>query len=110
MESVPRHNSWFDQLAEASSPEDVVRVAQDFIATWTPAEIATLPRALRPGSMKFPEEVVDYAFTLVRADVDSGSRNELVTRMAAFFAEASWRVAAAMSAHESEEAHNDGAY
>ena len=110
MESVPQHHAWFDQLAATTSPEDVANVARDFIATWTPGEIAALPRALQPGSMKFPEEVVDYAFTLVRAHVDGGSPNDALTRMATFFSEASWRVAAAMSAREAEEAHNDRVY
>lgn len=110
MESVPKSNSWSDQLASTTTAEDVARVAQDFIATWTPEELATLPSALQPPKMKFPEQVVDYAFTLVRAHVDGQSANDALTRMATFFAEASWRVAAAMSAREAEEAHNDGVY
>lgn len=110
MEPVPRHHGWFDQLAATTTPEEVARIARDFLATWTPAEIGSLPRALQPGSMKFPEEVVDYAFTLVRAHVDGQTANESMQRMATFFAEASWRVAAAMNARETEEAHNDRAY
>jgi hypothetical protein len=110
MEIAPNRSGWFDQLAETTTPEDVARVARDFLATWTPQEIAQLPRSCRPGSLKFPEEVVDYAFTLVRANVDEQSENAAITRMATFFAEASWRVAAAMSSREAEEAHNDRAY
>jgi hypothetical protein len=110
MEIVPKHHGWFDQLAATTTPEEVVHIARDFVATWTPAEIAALPRALRPGSMKYPEEVVDYAFNLVRAHVDGHTANDAITRMATFFAEASWRVAAAMSAREAEDAHNDRVY
>jgi hypothetical protein len=110
METAPKPPAWFDQLAATSTPEDVARVAREFVARWTPEELAQLPRSCRPGNLKFPEEVVDYAFTLVRAHVDGQSANEAITRMATFFAEASWRVAAAMSAREAEEAHNDGTY
>ena len=60
--------------------------------------------------MKFPEEVVDYAFMLVRAHVDGTQPDTLLTRMARFFSEASRCVAAAMSAREAEEANNDRAY
>jgi hypothetical protein len=110
MDTASNRPGWFDQLAATSTPEDVARVARDFVATWTPQELAQLPRSCRPGSLKFPEEVVDYAFTLVRTHVDGQSENAAISRMATFFAEASWRVAAAMSAREAEEAHNDRAY
>jgi len=106
-DAVPKSLVWFDQLASAVTPDEVARIARDFVATWTPQEIADLPRNLRPGSLKFPEEVVDYAFTLVRAHVDGKTDNDSVTRMATFFSEASWRVAAAMSAREAQEADND---
>ena len=98
---APKSLAWFDMLAAAVTPEEVVDVARDFLATWTPEEIAALPRACRPPrSLKFPEEIVDYAFALVKAHLDAGSEGSGVTRMATFFAEASWRVAAAMSTAE----------
>src|SRR5690349_3807175 len=102
---VPKTHLWFDLLAAAGTPEEVVRVARDFLATWTPEEIARLPADCRPPrTLRFAEEVVDYAFSLVKAHVDDASQNEVITRMANFFAEASWRVAAAMSALESANA------
>ena len=108
---VPKSHPWFDQLASAGNPEEVVRVAREYLATWTPEELARLPQSCRPPrNLKFPEEVVDYAFSLVKAHVDDASQNESITAMANFFAEASWRVAAAMSALEAADADNDRAY
>ena len=107
---APRSLAWFDLLAAAATPEEVVNVARDFLATWTPEEIAALPRACRPPrTLKFPEEIVDYAFSLVKAHLDEGSDSNGVTRMATFFAEASWRVAAAMGNAEVS-ADNDAAF
>jgi hypothetical protein len=107
----PRSLTWFDQLAAAGTPDEVVRVARDYLATWAPDEIALLPPACRPPrNLKFPEEVVDYAFLLVKAHVSDSVQGEAMTRMANFFAEASWRVAAAMSAQDSAEADNDLRY
>lgn len=107
----PRPVAWFDLLAAATTPAEVVRVARDYLATWTPQEIAALPRPCRPpGQLKFPEEIVDYAFSLVKAHREGDDDHQGVLRMATFFAEASWRVAAAMSAAEAAEAGNDAAF
>ena len=108
--TVPRSSPWFDLLAGATTPEEVLNVARDYLATWTPEEIAALPRACRPPRrIKFPEEIVDYAFILVKAHLDVGEDSGAVTRMATFFAEASWRVAAAMGGAEVS-ADNDAAF
>jgi hypothetical protein len=108
---LPKAHSWFDHLAAAGTPDEVVRVAREYLATWSPEEIARLPAECRPPrALKFPEEVVDYAFALVKSHVNDGSQDEAMTRMASFFAEASWRVAAAMSALESAGADNDTSY
>ena len=106
----PRPVAWLDLLAAATTPGEVVRVTRDYLATWTPEEIASLPRSCRPpGQIKFPEEIVDYAFGLVKAHCD-GDDHHGVMRMATFFAEASWRVAAAMSAVDGTAAGNDSAF
>jgi len=103
--------AWFDLLAAAATPAEVVRVARDFLATWTPHEIAALPRPCRPPpQIKFPEEIVDYAFALVKAHCDTEVEDDGVVRMATFFSEASWRVAAAMSSAAPEQAENDAAF
>ena len=110
-ETHPRPVAWFDLLAAATTPAEVVRVARDYLATWTPDEIAALPRSCQPpGHLKFPEEIVDYAFGLVKTHCDGVDDHPGVMRMATFFAEASWRVAAAMSAVEAAEARNDAAF
>jgi hypothetical protein len=111
LDPMPKALAWFDLLAGASAPAEVVRIARDYLATWTPDEIAALPRDCRPPrSLKFPEEIVDYAFELVKAHCDADADDDGVTRMATFFAEASWRVAAAMSAMEASEAGNDARF
>jgi hypothetical protein len=108
---APRTAAWFDMLAAATTPDDVVHLARDYLATWTPEEIGALPRACRPPrTIKFPEQIVEYAFALVKAHLDAGADSNGVTRMATFFAEASWRVAAAMSAADGATAGNDEAF
>ena len=42
MDTALKPTAWFDLLAAAVTPDDVVRVARDFVATWTPQEIAGL--------------------------------------------------------------------
>ena len=79
---IPRSQAWFDQLVAAGTAEDVVRVAREYLATWTPSEISALPPDCRPPrNLKFAEEVVDYAFSLVRANVNEQSETMRGKRM-----------------------------
>jgi hypothetical protein len=104
---TPSAVTWPELLALASSPEEVVRISLDFFASLTPAEVASLPpECVPPHRFGSPEEIVDYAFTLVRYRVSADEDNTILFRLANFFSHAARRVAELMSAAPSPDAAN----
>lgn len=90
--------SWQDRLDEASTEADVVMVAKDFIAAFTPAEIARLPQECRPGKFFEANDVTSYAFALVRYTCDEEPETAaLVHKLAHFFSNASTRLSQIMA-------------
>lgn len=85
--------SWEWRLEEACTPEAVVEVTRDFLALWSPEEIARLPEECRPAKLVDANDVTEYAFILVRRSCadDRMSDRELL-RMATFFTRASLRL------------------
>ena len=85
--------TWSDLLATATTPGQVVGVVRDFIATWTPMEVAALPAPCKPPA-KFtqPEDVVLYAFALVEWQLKAPREDAGVFRMVSFFSEATRQV------------------
>ena len=85
--------SWQGRLAAASSVAEVVEIARNFVATFSPADIACLPEVVRPPELVEPQDVSAYAFALVRhyCDDNSGSAR-LAYRLASFFSSASIRL------------------
>ena len=99
--------TWVDFLASASAPEDVLRITKDYLATWDPFELAALPPECKvPAYFVAPEDVVNYAFTLVQAHCGPDAENPVLYPMAKFFSEASRRVAVLMSEAASARAQN----
>ena len=88
--------SWFQQLDRATSPAEVVAVARDYLATWTPSEIGRLPRACRPGRMRVAEDIEEMhscavdAYRTTRASGDELTALQLIT---SFLVRASLRLA-----------------
>jgi hypothetical protein len=88
--------SWFQQLDRATSPAEVVAVARDYLATWTPVEIGRLPRACRPGRMRVAEDIEEMhacavdAYRTTRASGDELTALQLLT---SFLVRASLRLA-----------------
>ena len=90
--------TWRDLLADASAPEQVLRVAKDYLATWHPFELAALPAECKPPEyVVAPEDIVNYAFTLVQYQCGPNAGNEDADRLANFFSQAAQRVAILMS-------------
>lgn len=102
--------TWPELLALAATPEEVVRIALDFFASLTPQEVARLPQeCIFPHRFSTPEQVVDYAFMLVRHRVSADDDNTVVFRLANFFSHAARRVAELMSeAPPADAANGDG--
>lgn len=107
--SEPRHTvTWADLLGAASTPEEVIGVARDYLATWAPAELERLPSECKPPSKFFePEEVVSYAFSLVQHHCGPGADDSDVARLVNFFSVAARRIAVVMSETPTPDSEND---
>ena len=81
-----------EALRAASSEQDLVRLAQDYIALWTPEELASIPRNCRPGHVRDGEDLADAAMELTRARIASFEAEPPLVEMEAFFAHACVRL------------------
>jgi hypothetical protein len=87
--------SWQGQLDAAASAPEVVSVARDYLATFSPYELAGLPEICRPPAKLYDgEDITTYAFDLVRHDFEKEPPTvaDLVHRLANFFSHASIRL------------------
>jgi hypothetical protein len=104
-EQPPMPLSWQDRLNAASSESEVLGVARDFIAQFSPQEIQLLPEVCRPRKFVDSDDIASYAFTLVRHNCESDERTSLlVHKLVAFFANASTRLSQVLDRpHASED-------
>jgi len=85
--------SWPQRLKSARTEAEVVDVARDFLATFSPYDLARLPEVLRPGRLVDGNDVNEVAFTLVRHDHDdSRGTARCIYRLTNFFTRASVRL------------------
>lgn len=90
-DSMP--STWQERLANTDTEGDVVSVARDYIAQFTPEEVSHLPDACKPTKVVDGNDVSDYALTLVRQHCDDGEGSmSPIHRLAAFFSNASVRL------------------
>ena len=100
--------TWPDLLGAASTPEDVIGVARDYLATWGPEELERLPSECKPPGRFFePEEVVSYAFSLVQHHCGPAASNAELARLVNFFSDAARRIAVVMSETPAPASEND---
>ena len=85
---------WQGRLNEASTRTDVLRLAREFLARLSPADVALLPEECRPGKLVDWEDISDYALVLVKRSC-AGDRlaDATLQRIAAFFTRATVRLA-----------------
>ncbi|MEO5677708.1 MAG: hypothetical protein ABIQ84_09175 [Usitatibacter sp.] len=85
---------WQQRLHDALTQEDIVDLCREFIAARTLAESSLLPAGCQPPELSSPEDVSDYAVTLIRhlGIGDRAGAPELY-RLSGFFAKASLRLA-----------------
>jgi hypothetical protein len=89
-------SSWINQLDAAKSVAEVVSIVRDYIATWTPSEIARLPVPCRPAKIRDDTDIaslherlaVEYRMT--RASGDALTSLQILT---SFVVRASVRIA-----------------
>ncbi len=86
--------TWQDRLVNATDEYEVVGLARDFVAQFSPVEIGKLPQPCRPGKIVDAKDVNEYAFVLVRHHCDDGQGADYaIHRLAAFFGGAAQRLA-----------------
>jgi hypothetical protein len=86
--------SWHMVLDCATTPEEVISVARDFVASFTPYEVEFLPPECRPHKIVDAKDVSEYAFELTRASCDEkGEGATIAAKFKAFFADAAERLA-----------------
>jgi hypothetical protein len=84
---------WRGRLDEASSAHEVVSTARDFVAAWTPGEIASLPFHCRPWKIVDADDVTTYAIQLAQEHRAADSHADPgVQKMGSFFSDASLRL------------------
>jgi len=89
-------SSWYGQLQAAATLGDVVSIVRDYIALWSPEEIALLPAAARPGRVRDAADVTDLHERLVeeyRNTRASGEALAALQRLTGFLVRASLRMA-----------------
>ena len=93
--------TWPDVLAAATTPDELVGVVRDYLASWTPQEVNALPPSCRPpGKFASPEDIVLYTFALVDSQMHARIDDAGVYRMANFFSEATRRATQLMGQGE----------
>lgn len=85
--------TWQQRLDVARTPQEVVDIARDFVATFTAYELYALPEPCRPSTKLFAEDIPHLAFELVRHGCATAETAGTVHRLAAFFAHAAGRLA-----------------
>lgn len=86
---------WFQQLDKASRVGEVVDIARDYFATWTPQEVARLPPTCRPGRVRDPSDIEDMhacAVDAYRSTRASGEELKALQLLTSFLVHASLRL------------------
>ena len=83
---------YFVILGATASDQAVVNLASQYLAAWTPAELAAIPGCCRPGAVRDVEDLADIAYALTRARIESSAVNSRLDEMELFFAQACARV------------------
>ena len=84
---------WQDRLSQAERTEDVLGIVIEFLATWSPEEMAKLPDACRPGEVRTAADVSECAYALAQCRLSGEERSDEFQRMASFFTSAAQRLA-----------------
>ena len=88
-------DTWNDCVKESVSVDEVLTLAQRYIASWDPESLARLPEDCLPTRLASYEDISAYAVTLVRRhfSLEGTPYGPELSRMSAFFTIASTRLA-----------------
>ncbi|HUP30327.1 MAG TPA: hypothetical protein VM122_09160 [Usitatibacter sp.] len=86
--------NWQALLNEASDTGDVATICDQFLDTWSEAELAGIPATCLPPDVVQPDLIGPYAIQLI-AEIGVGNRTTapLLYAMSTFFTKAALRVA-----------------
>jgi hypothetical protein len=93
---MKRLEHWQRAIRSASSESVAIDALRDYMAQWTPGELARLPEDCRPGPLLDAESVAQWAVHLTRSELKfAGGRDaaDLLHGLASVFVEASSRLA-----------------
>jgi hypothetical protein len=88
--------AWYHLIDDAQNPHEVVAITRDYIASWTPQELALLPVACRPGKLRDEEDIEMLHSSLVdeyRNTRASGEELSYLQQLTSFLVRASIRIA-----------------
>jgi hypothetical protein len=89
-------SSWYGQIEAAPTIADVVAIVRDYLALWSPEEMALLPAAARPGRVRDAADVTELHEKLVdeyRTTRASGEALAMLQRFTGLLVRASLRMA-----------------
>lgn len=98
--------AWHHELLQPLNERGLVSLANDFLASWTPADVAVLPQACRPPRMRTLEDLHYWRHVLADAYCGGevhGHDIEPFRRMLSFFISASDRAREIQAAREARE-------
>lgn len=83
--------TWQEKVAAVGTEEELVKVANEYLAVWAPSELVLLPGECRPGRIVDGEQIAFYAYSLIRRQCAREASSNELNRMAAFFSSAAQR-------------------
>ena len=90
--------NWKSLLQRATDTREVLSIVRDYLATLTPADVATLPRRLQPAKLVDAEDLASYALDMVRFHTEGDGRAPALTaRLSEFLSCANQRATQLMS-------------
>ncbi len=88
--------AWYHLLEDANSTLEVVAVARDYLASWSPQDIARLPLACRPGKLRDESDIGVLHDALIdeyRTSQASGEELARLQELTSFMVRATLRLA-----------------
>jgi hypothetical protein len=85
--------SWDGRLDAARTVQDVLDIARDFIASFSPEEVQALPERCQLPTKLFEEDVCAYAYELMRTEVTANAADDALHKLAPFFSHACGQLA-----------------
>lgn len=88
--------AWYHQLEDATSAVEVVSIARDYLASWTPHELSKLPQSVRPGKLRDASDIELLHEALIdefRTSQASGEELARLQELTSFVVRATQRIA-----------------